>query len=69
MEFVMTAAGAAMLVLTGALISGGLHLPHAPRGREAGREMPREDEFGRDLAALLGYQADVDTTKTEEEST
>ncbi|MGE4549323.1 MAG: hypothetical protein AB7C89_07215 [Intestinibacillus sp.] len=69
MEFLLTAAGAALLTLTGAFISGGLRLPHAPSRREAGREMSAEDEFGRDLAALLGYQAEIDTQETEEEST
>lgn len=69
MEFLLTAAGTVLLVLTGALISGGLRLPRTLRGREARREMPPEDDFGRDLAALLGYQAEIDTTETEEEST
>lgn len=55
MEFLIEALAAVLLVWSGALISGGLSLPQA---RTASVEQETEDDFGKDLAALLGYQAE-----------
>ncbi|MCB6365931.1 hypothetical protein LI291_07060 [Intestinibacillus massiliensis] len=57
MEILLYLFSAVALVVTGAVVSGGLALPQARRARGEARETPPEDELGRDLAALLGYQA------------
>ena len=47
--------GAAVLVLTGAVVSGGLRLPvRTPKGGAA-TENAAEDALSRDLAALMAY--------------
>lgn len=55
METILETLCAAALVLTGALVSGGLKLPGRRQGEpEAGAQA--QDEFGRDLQALLAYR-------------
>lgn len=54
MDFLLFSIGAVLLVAAGALLSGGWS--PAPRGVHAPPDKPREDDFGHDLAALLGYQ-------------
>ena len=47
--------GAAVLVLTGSVVSGGLRLPtRTPKG-SAAAEDTAEDALSRDLAALMAY--------------
>ena len=55
MDFVLFSIGAALLVAAGALFSGGWS-PAPPHGVHVPPDKPREDDFGHDLAALLGYQ-------------
>lgn len=54
MEFLLFSLGAVLLVAAGALLSGGW--TPVPRGTHTPPNTPREDDFGHDLAALLGYQ-------------
>ena len=54
MTILLYCIGAALLVLTGAVVSGGLRLPARPARGGAPAETP-EDALSRDLAALMAY--------------
>ena len=54
MEVLCYALSAAVLVLTGAVISGGVRLPHRAPKEHTAAVMP-EDTLSRDLAALMNY--------------
>ncbi len=54
MEFLLFSIGAVLLTAAGALLSGGWR--PAPRGAHTPTDKPCTDDFGHDLAALLGYQ-------------
>ena len=59
MTILLYCIGAALLVLTGAVVSGGLQLPlRQPKG-SAPAETP-EDVLSRDLAALMAYGREED---------
>ena len=59
MTILLYCIGAALLVLTGAVVSGGLRLPtQLPKGG-APAETP-EDALSRDLAALMAYGREED---------
>ncbi len=59
MTILLYCIGAALLVLTGAVVSGGLQLPaRQPKGG-APSETP-EDALSRDLAALMAYGREED---------
>lgn len=54
MTILLYCIGAALLVLTGAVVSGGLRLPaRAPKDGDA--PAPADDALSRDLAALMAY--------------
>ena len=59
MTVLLCCIGAALLVLTGAVVSGGLHLP-ARRGKAAPDAPAADDALERDLAALLAYGREED---------
>ena len=53
--------GAAVLVLTGAVVSGGLRLPvRTPKPAPAHDAQAAEDALSRDLAALMAYGREED---------
>ena len=54
MTILLYCIGAALLVLTGAVVSGGLRLPQRP-AKTASAPTPAEDALSRDLAALMAY--------------
>ena len=59
MTILLYCIGAALLVLTGAVVSGGLRLPQRPaKGDDA--PTPAEDALSRDLAALMAYGREED---------
>ena len=59
MEIICYALSAAVLVLTGAVVSGGLSLPRRlPRENTA--EAAPEDALSRDIAALMAYGREED---------
>nr|WP_297170977.1 hypothetical protein [uncultured Agathobaculum sp.] len=59
MEILCYCIGAALLVLTGAVLSGGLRLPaRQPKG--AAPEETPDDALSRDLAALMAYGREED---------
>ena len=59
MEVLCYALASAILVLTGAVVSGGLALPqHLPRENTA--EAAPEDALSRDIAALMAYGREED---------
>ena len=59
MEIICYALSAAVLVLTGAVISGGVTLPKGvPRENTA--EAAPEDALSRDIAALMAYGREED---------
>lgn len=65
MELLCYCIGAALLVLTGAVISGGLTLPTPPcredgRGRSGDAPDAAGDALSRDLAALMAYGREED---------
>ena len=47
--------GAALLVLTGAIVSGGLQLPVRPARQDSAPGPAADDALSRDLAALMAY--------------
>ena len=54
MTILLYCIGAALLVLTGEVVSGGLRLPQrAPKAGDA--PTPADDALSRDLAALMAY--------------
>ncbi len=55
MTILLYCIGAMALVLTGALISGGLRLPARPARHETGPSPAADDTLSRDLAALMAY--------------
>ena len=57
MTILLYCIGAALLVLTGAVVSGGLRLPARPARGSAPAETP-EDALSRDLAALMAYRGE-----------
>lgn len=59
MTILLYCIGAALLVLTGAVVSGGLRLPARPPKDGAPAETP-EDALSRDLAALMAYGREED---------
>ena len=59
MEILCYCIGAALLVLTGAVASGGLRLPRRQPGNQAPAEAP-DDALSRDLAALMAYGQEED---------
>nr|WP_308505666.1 hypothetical protein [uncultured Agathobaculum sp.] len=59
MTILLYCIGAALLVLTGAVVSGGLRLPARPARGSAPAETP-EDALSRDLAALMAYGREED---------
>ena len=59
MEILCYCIGAALLVLTGAVASGGLHLPRRQPRSQAPAETP-DDALSRDLAALMAYGREED---------
>ena len=63
MEILCYALSAAILVLTGAVISGGVVLPRRlPKAHTA--EATPEDTLSRDLAALMNYGREEDNDET-----
>lgn len=59
MEILCYCIGAVLLVLTGAVVSGGLRLPaRQPKGTAP--EETRDDALSRDLAALMAYGREED---------
>lgn len=54
MTILLYCIGAALLVLTGAVVSGGLPLPHRP-AKGGDTPTPADDALSRDLAALMAY--------------
>lgn len=60
MTFLLYSLGAALLVLTGAVISGGWQLPFLQPRRGAEEPAPAADDFSRDLAALMSYGREED---------
>ncbi len=55
MTILLYCIGAALLVLTGAVVSGGLRLPHRPAKGDSDTPTPADDALSRDLAALMAY--------------
>ena len=54
MTILLYCIGAALLVLTGAVVSGGLRLPQRP-AKGDNDAAPADDALSRDLAALMAY--------------
>lgn len=52
--------GAALLVLTGAVVSGGLRLPQRPARPQEHPAAAADDALSRDLAALMAYGREED---------
>lgn len=59
MTILLYCIGAALLVLTGAVVSGGLRLPARRPKDEAPADTP-DDVLSRDLAALMAYGQEED---------
>ena len=59
MTILLYCIGAALLVLTGAVVFGGLGLPARPAKGGAPAKTP-EDALSRDLAALMAYGREED---------
>ena len=55
MTILLYCIGAALLVLTGAVVSGGLWLPQRPPKHEDDPAAAADDALSRDLAALMAY--------------
>ena len=55
MTILLYCLGAALLVLTGAVVSGGLRLPQRPPKHEGNPAATADDALSRDLAALMAY--------------
>ena len=55
MTILLYCIGAALLVLTGAVVSGGLRLPQRPPQHEDDPAAAADDALSRDLAALMAY--------------
>ncbi|WP_297284435.1 hypothetical protein [uncultured Agathobaculum sp.] len=55
MTILLYCLGAALLVLTGAVVSGGLRLPQRPAKGDSDTPAPADDALSRDLAALMAY--------------
>ncbi len=55
MTILLYCIGAALLVLTGAVVSGGLRLPQRPAKGGSDMPTPADDALSRDLAALMAY--------------
>ncbi|WP_373164411.1 hypothetical protein [Agathobaculum sp. Marseille-P7918] len=55
MTILLYCIGAALLVLTGAVVSGGLRLPHRSAKGDSDTPTPADDALSRDLAALMAY--------------
>ena len=55
MTILLYCIGAALLVLTGAVVSGGLRLPRRPARHEEDAAASVDDTLSRDLAALMAY--------------
>lgn len=55
MTILLYCIGAALLVLTGAVVSGGLRLPQRPTKGDSDAPTPADDALSRDLAALMAY--------------
>ena len=55
MTILLYCIGAALLVLTGAVVSGGLRLPQRPAKSGSDTPTPADDALSRDLAALMAY--------------
>lgn len=60
MTFLLYSIGAALLVLTGAVVSGGWQLPLHHASRDTNPATSAEDTFSRDLAALMSYGREED---------
>ena len=60
MEVLFYCIGAAMLVLTGAVASGGLRLPQRQPKAGTASPQPPDDALSRDLAALMAYGREED---------
>ena len=54
MTILLYCIGAMLLVVTGAVVSGGLRLPHRVP-KDGGAPAPADDALSRDLAALMAY--------------
>lgn len=55
MTILLYCIGAALLVLTGAVVSGGFRLPQRPAKHEGDATASADDALSRDLAALMAY--------------
>lgn len=55
MTILLYCIGAVLLVLTGAVVSGGLRLPQRPAKTESMTTDTADDALSRDLAALMAY--------------
>ena len=55
MTILLYCIGAALLVLTGAVVSSGLRLPQRPPKHEDDPAAAADDALSRDLAALMAY--------------
>lgn len=55
MTILLYCIGAALLVLTGAVVSGGLRLPQRTARHEDDTAVSADDALSRDLAALMAY--------------
>lgn len=55
MTILLYCLGAALLVLTGAVVSGGLRLPQRPAKSDGTGTADADDALSRDLAALMAY--------------
>ncbi len=60
MTILLYCIGAALLVLTGAVASGGLHLPQRQPKAGTASPQPLDDALSRDLAALMAYGREED---------
>lgn len=60
MTFLLYSLGAALLVLTGAVASGGLQLPTHRARRSSNADETADDALSRDLAALMSYGREED---------
>lgn len=60
MTFLLYSLGAALLVLTGAVVSGGLQLPIHPAKHGSDTAAAAEDALSRDIAALMSYGREED---------
>lgn len=61
MTILLYCLGAVLLVLTGALVSGGLALPARQSRVDGNTPTAADDAFERDLAALMAYGREEDS--------